>query len=81
VNDAFAAVAAASCSLDDAELGERSARFAALAARGTRDGTRLRLPPELAAEAAELAVLETRCCPVTFTLEITRGEIVLDVRS
>ena len=76
------------CSLGERDRSERAKRLLALAARassteGSPGGERLSFPPdpELAAELAEVAALETQCCPVAFTLAIERDALVVEVRA
>ncbi len=71
------------CSLEPDERRARLSRLRALEARAIgRRGDRLLFPrdPALAAEMAELAALETGCCPVSFRLEISRSQMMLEVR-
>ena len=77
------------CTLDGAELGERTARWQQLAGRAERredipDGVRLTFPaaPELAAEVAALAAAEQGCCAFfDFTLHLTPAALQLSVRA
>ena len=76
------------CSLGERERSDRAKRLLALAARASSadepaDAERLSFPPdpELAAELAEVAALETQCCPVAFTLTIERDALVVETRS
>jgi hypothetical protein len=82
--NAFAHLLGRECTLEDDDRVRRGERLAALAARATSrestpEGFRFTFPPEpaLAAEAAQLSVLETQCCGVAFTLDIKPHELVL----
>jgi hypothetical protein len=68
------------CSLGDQERTERAGRWKAVAARATaRSEEALVFPsePALAAELAELAVLETECCGASFRIDVAPGAIRL----
>ncbi|KOU96377.1 heavy metal-responsive transcriptional regulator [Streptomyces sp. XY533] len=77
------------CTLDGAELGERTAQWRAMTAQATSreeitDGVRLAFPstPELAAELAALAAAEQDCCAFfDFTLNLAPTHLTLTVRA
>ncbi|MFJ5546818.1 MerR family transcriptional regulator [Streptomyces sp. NPDC093225] len=77
------------CTLDGAELGERTAQWQALITRATgreeiTDGVRLVFPsaPEVAAELAALAAAEQDCCAFfDFTLNLAPARLTLTVRA
>lgn len=77
------------CTLDGAELGERTEQWRALVARAsgreeTGDGLRLIFPgtPELAGELASLAAAEQGCCAFfDFTLDLAPDRLTLTVRA
>ncbi|CAM5609489.1 MerR family transcriptional regulator [Streptomyces avidinii] len=77
------------CTLDAAELGERTEQWRALIALAGRredieDGLRLSFPPdaELAGRIAALAAAEQGCCAFSgFTLHLAPAAIRLDVRA
>ena len=80
---------AVACSLDAGAVLDRVSEWQALVARASRrepirGGIALLFPasPELAAEAARLATAEQACCTFfTFTLQMTTGEVRLEVRA
>ncbi|WP_328688118.1 heavy metal-responsive transcriptional regulator [Streptomyces phaeochromogenes] len=77
------------CTLNGAELGERTAQWSALVGRAEQradipNGVRLTFPAEagLAAEVAALAAAEQGCCAFfDFTLHLTPTALQLDVRA
>jgi DNA-binding transcriptional MerR regulator len=77
------------CTLDGAELGERTEQWQRLARKVTGrekipDGLRLTFPtaPEMASEVAALAAAEQDCCAFfDFTLHLSPTELVLTVRA
>ncbi|QBI53159.1 MerR family transcriptional regulator [Streptomonospora litoralis] len=74
------------CSLDSAEMADRSEEWRAVL-RGSRreeipGGLRAVLPAERAPQAARLAAAEQRCCPfISFTLLFAYGSVSLEVRA
>ncbi|MEU8413810.1 MerR family transcriptional regulator [Amycolatopsis japonica] len=81
--------AAVACSLDGAQLGQRTEQWQritrqATGRRETADGVQLTFPatPELAAEIAALAAAEQDCCAFfDFTLHLTPAALELTVRA
>ncbi|MFF2730311.1 MerR family transcriptional regulator [Streptomyces sp. NPDC058008] len=74
------------CSLDGEALRERAVRWREAADGATRtvvpEGLRLTLPVERAAQVAELAAAEQRCCPFyDFRLQLDGPRLHLDVRA
>ncbi len=74
------------CSLNAHDQGGRISRWRDLLRDGHRaeipGGLRVELPTERAAQAAELAVAEQRCCPFfTFTLQLQDQTAHLEVRA
>jgi len=74
------------CSLTDEDIGERTGRWRAVLADGERrpidEGIEVTVPADRAADIAELAVAEQRCCPfLDFRLHLDGPVLRLEVRA
>jgi DNA-binding transcriptional MerR regulator len=78
--------AAIACALDPSQVAARTSRWQQITAEATRDtirnGVRLTLPVECAAELTALAADEQRCCPFfDFRLQLDGPRVHLEVRA